>query len=685
MISNKDSILFAGHPQTRASGIILGYENNNLTFEFSLPGYDLQKQNRYQYFLEGFDENWSPWTSQSRIDFTNLPEGDYVFHVKGRNVYGERADEAAFAFAINPPLQRTWWAYSLYVGLVIAIIIATVQWRSVRLKNDKVALERIIVDRTAEVTRQAEKLKEMDRTKSHFYANISHEFRTPLTLILGPLEEELKKRPQAERGQLNLVKRSAGRLLELVNQLLDLSKLDAGKMELRVGPHKLTEFLSVLAASFESWAEHKNIQFIKNIYVSEETVWYDQDKVEKIITNLLANAFKFTPSGGTVLLDVASRSSKGNETLIVTIADTGNGIPREEQEQIFSPFYQIRQGYEGQESGTGLGLSLVKELAHLHHGEVALKSAVNEGTTFVITLPVNKPMFATEQLDAASSKSQLITPENFEEIFSEELDSTESENPNEEKDTVVVVEDNPDLRSFITSVLESDYRVFGARNGEEGIDLALQKIPSLVLTDLMMPKLDGMRVTERLKTDERTSHIPVILLTAKHESRARINGFQLGADDYLTKPFSSEELLVRIANLINQRKRLSILFRERTLVTPTPTQEISLDDKFLLKVREIVEDQLADTNLSVDRLADSMFMSRTQLLRKLKALTGLSPNEFIKDIRLKRAADMIRQRSDSITQIGYRVGFNDQSYFTKCFKKQFGVTPTEYAAREHIL
>jgi signal transduction histidine kinase/DNA-binding response OmpR family regulator len=528
-----------------------------------------------------------------------------------------------------------------------------------------------------------DKLKEVDKMKTQFFANISHEFRTPLSLILAPLEEEIKKRTSrnADTELLLLMRRNANRLLELVNQLLDLSKLEAGKVELKVKRGNFNAFIRVLAASFDSLAQQKNITFEKHIALSSETQWFDQDKIEKIAMNLLANAFKFTPEGGTVKLDV--QLSDGNK-ISIAVSDTGPGIPIEEQSQIFLPFYQSKKSLDFYQPGSGLGLSLVKELVKLYGGDISLQSAPGKGALIAVRVPADEKSFFPGQIytpdqDVFITNGHTHADKSYT-SNSEAIDETEL--VSDGKDSVLVVEDNPDLLNFIASILEPQYLVYKSENGDDGVRMALRFVPNLILTDLMMPGIDGIQLVEKVKHDERTSHIPVILLTAKTESQSKLTSLKTGVDDYLNKPFSTEELLVRIQNLIEQRKQLAIRFRERILVPITPTREDSLDDKFLQKVRSVVEANMGTFTFSVEQLADETNLSRTQLLRKLKALTGLSPNEFIKDLRLKKAADMIRQKADTITQIGYSVGFSDQSYFTKCFKKQFGVTPTDYSAQK---
>lgn len=570
--------------------------------------------------------------------------------------------------------MQTVMQYFLIAAVVLAILAGYFIYRLQRLRT----LKTKHVLETQQLVN--DKLKEVDKLKSSFFANISHEFRTPLTLILAPLESELKERSSPEeRESLLLIRRSANRLLELVNQLLDLSRLESGKMDLRIKEGNLSQLLSVIAASFESLAQYKQIDFVKNINLSAGTYWFDQDKIEKIVTNLLANAFKFTPAEKSVNL---SSSCEDGRTLTIIVSDTGTGIPKEEQTNVFSPFYQTRQATMAGHQGTGLGLSLVKELVKLYNGVITLESTPGAGTSFTVTLTVAKDAFNPNQIVTEVSDvlpMQLGSGTRDIDYSSSQVDDL-SEASVPDKNTILIVEDNADLRDFMSVTLQkNNYAVLTAANGKEALLMAYQCVPSLVLSDLMMPVMDGIELTKQIKEDERTCHIPVIMLTARSESKSRIDGLKTGVDDYLTKPFSPEELLVRIDNLIEQRKKLAERFRERILVPPSRVDEISMDDKFLHKARGVVETNLADYTFTVEKMADEMNLSRTQLLRKLKALTGISPNDFIKDIRLKRAADLIRQKADTVTQIGYTVGFNDQSYFTKCFKKQFGVTPTEFS------
>lgn len=557
------------------------------------------------------------------------------------------------------------WRNALIVVVIVITIAGIIIYRLQRLKTQK----------TKELlaTQQAlnSNLTEVDRLKSHFFASISHEFRTPLTLILAPVEQGLKTNPaQLDRNSLFLIRRNANHLLELVNQLLDLSKLEAGKMKLVLSYGRIDKLFNLISASFDSLAQYQKVNFVRNFNLPDEPVFFDEDKVEQIVTNLLTNAFKFTPQNGTVTFATSLKKENDTRFIVIEVHDTGKGIPAEQQEKIFNPFYQVQTNTEQYTTGTGLGLFLVRELLKLSNGRIEVRSEVGVGSSFIVSIPVDRHAF-----DADVEQVPVTTKTEYKELYTE-VKSVPAADAN--KDTILVVEDNVDLRNFITHILQNKYTVITAKDGVEATQLARQVIPNLVLSDVMMPKVDGIQLVENIKKDVRTSHIPVVLLTAKNEDQSRIQSFKTGADDYLTKPFSEEELLVRIHNLVEQRKQLAAKFREQIIVSGAKVNHDSMDDRFLLKVHEVVETYLGDINFSVSKLATEVNMSRTQLLRKLKAITGLSPNEYIKNVRLKRAAEMIKQRTNTVTQVGYAVGFNDQSYFTKCFKKQFGVTPSEF-------
>jgi signal transduction histidine kinase/DNA-binding response OmpR family regulator len=673
VLTSNDSLLFGGNRSSQPSdaALSLPFQNNHLRFAFALPDYDRPEANQYQYYLDGFDKDWSSWTTETQRDFTNLPEGDYRFRVRGRNVYGQVSEERAFAFTILPPWYRAWWAYLLYALTATAIVGLTGRWRSDRLRRDKAELEIIVKERTRQLEQQAKQLKEMDKMKSSLFANISHEFRTPLTLIKGPVSELLK----TENGTLRLsdakmIDRNANRLMQLVNQLLDLSKLDAGNLTFEPQAGDINQFLRALASAFSSHAEQRSMAY--RIAIPEDIRYaaFDHDKVEKIVYNLLSNAFKFTPDHGQVTIKAAHEK----EQLKLTLVDSGCGIPAEKLPNIFDRFFQADNSETREQEGTGIGLALTRELTQLMGGTISVQSTAGAGSFFTVTLPMRSTDPGRETWAPELKPAGTVSPSRVseEEILSPNL------NLSEETPVVLVVEDNTDMRSFIKEQLAWEYKILEARHGQLGLDIARQEIPDLIVTDLMMPRMDGIDLCEQLKTDERTSHIPVIILTARAGQEQKLEGLKTGADDYLTKPFDRQELLARVNNLIVQRRKLRERFSREVILEPRQTAITSMEEKFLQKIMDNLEENLSDPAFGPPQLQDMLSMSKTQFYRKMKALTDQSPGEFIRNYRLKRAAQILSKKGENVTQVAYAVGFNNLSYFAKCFKELHGVIPSEY-------
>jgi signal transduction histidine kinase/DNA-binding response OmpR family regulator len=514
-----------------------------------------------------------------------------------------------------------------------------------------------------------QKLQEADQLKSHFFANISHEFRTPLTLILSPVEEKLSAGNLSQKDTISFqsIRRSANRLLELINQLLELSKLESGFMKLHMQPGNLYDFVIPILTSFDSLADVNQSQYTKEIRIPTFTVLFDGDKLEKILNNLLSNAFKFSPTSGKVHIKVDTQEKERSIELTIEIRNSGAVIPSDSLPRIFDPFVQGEN--TSSLPGTGLGLSLVKELVKLHGGDIIVSSNTDIGTVFMITL-----MFERSDLpDAlpATEKRETIPYSSA----SFENDAAETDPA---KETILVVEDNQEVRSLIRRGLENHYNILEASTGKEGIALAREHHIDLAVSDVMMPEMNGVALCHLLKNDELTSHIPVILLTARADHESKLEGLRTGADDYVIKPFNMQELLARITNLIDLRRKLIQKYNQRIVIQPHEITVTPLDERFIQKVIQLVEDNLDNTSLSVEKMSAELGISRANLHRKLKAITGLATSEFIQDFRLRRAAQLIEKKADTISQIAYQVGFNDQSYFTKCFKKKFGKTPSEY-------
>ncbi len=544
----------------------------------------------------------------------------------------------------------------LIVLTLLAIFLGFVIWSRYRIK-----------------VRSNEKLKELDRAKSHFFANISHEFRTPLTLILGSAKDLLlRSKSDEDYSGLVTLQRNASRLQQLIEQLLDLSKLEGNKLKLNVEPSNPGNFLRAITSSFTSWAAQKNIRL--NIHVPQENIiaYFDQDIVEKIVYNLLSNAIKFTPEHGQVSLS----ASWTTVALHIRITDSGPGIPPATKERIFERFYQLDDSNTRMQEGSGIGLALVKELVSLHHGQVLVESERGEGATFLITIPI-------QEKEYSPSESALVHHENAGIPVLMESNSAQTYpknlEPAAENPIILIVEDNIDLSHFIGDHLP-EYSIILAGNGVDGLKKSIQHVPDLIISDVMMPEMDGVELCQRLKEEEKTSHIPVILLTAKADIDSRMEGLVTGADDYMTKPFDARELQIRVANLIHQREKLRARFSRTVVLKPKDIAITPPDEGFLAKVMAIIENHLSDSEFTVEEFQKEVGMSRMQLHRKLKALTGHSAGDFMRIQRLVRASDLLSRTSSNISEVCYQTGFTSLSYFAKCFKKQFGTTPKAYAS-----
>lgn len=547
------------------------------------------------------------------------------------------------------------------------------------IKNSQLQQEYFKKTKEAELSRwESERLKELDTIKTNFFTNLSHEFRTPLTLILGPLEKLLEGKSKGDpSSQYRLMYNHASRLLQLVNQLLDLSSIDAGKMKLEIGIYDIVGFTNGILNSFESFAVEKKIQLRFESEKDKLVCCFDKDKLQKIITNLLSNAIKFNRENGTVNLSVKERVKKSLSLIQIEVEDNGPGMTEEVQKNIFDRFYKS-QGQSNIE-GSGIGLALVKELVELHFGEVEVKSSVGKGTKFRITIPVDEEFY--EKKNVAIQKT--VQTEARVRPVVKTLDSEDvKDDISEEAPIILIVEDNSDMRQFIRENIQTNYKVIEAIDGEDGLNKALENIPDLIISDVLMPKLNGYEFCAQVKADEKTSHIPIILLTSKAETNSRLMGLETGADDYLTKPFNNAELLLRIKNLIDQRNRLREKFSKEITLVPKDITINSTDEKFLTRVLEIVEKNVSNENFSAEDFAKSVGMSKTHLNRKLNALTETSANEFIRTYRLKKAARLLSGKSGNISEIAYEVGFSNPSYFAESFKKYFGCSPSEYLQKQ---
>lgn len=657
-----------------AEKIKLKYDQNDFSFEFSQINFSQSSKNIYSYQLVNYDSKWQEAGNRREAYYTNVPSGTYEFRVRSTNNEGNwSTNEASILIEVLPAWYNTYWAYIIYVLIIIGLLI----WAFQTLINRERLQTKLQVEHL-----ELSKMQELDEMKSSFFANISHEFRSPLTLILGPLKA-IKENPslQITRDQAGIMLRNSENLLNLINQLLELSKLESGKMRLELVTTDIVKFLKPVVHSFSSMANRRNIAYKINAPKEPVQLSFDKDKLEKIIVNLLSNAFKYTNDFGKIELSLIQLENK----IVIHVIDDGIGISEDNKDFIFNRYYRVRDKKKSQSKGTGIGLSLTKELVELHKGHIDFESEEDQGTTFSVHLftgteHLDADDFVDEQVEANSSNQGLYElDENINK--SVEVISGETETENSKAPLVLIIEDNDDIREYIKTILITDYNIIEADNGLTGFDLAINRIPDLIISDIMMPGLDGFEVCKKVKSNLKTSHIPVVLLTAKASNDSALDGFEIGADYYITKPFNPRLLALRVRNVLKIKNQIreQLLSKSTLDIEPKDIKIASKDESFIEKAVGVIEENISNSDFFVDDLGRELGLSRMQLYRKLKGLIGQSANEFIRSIRLKRAAQLLKQDQMTISEITYHVGFNDLQYFRDCFKKQFGVNPSEYA------
>jgi signal transduction histidine kinase/ligand-binding sensor domain-containing protein/DNA-binding response OmpR family regulator len=658
----------------------LPYKNNHLTFYYSAIDWSAPYKIKYSYRMDGLRANWSVPSEEAKAEYRNLPSGTFTFKVRAIGAAQKWSEPFEYTFTIYPPWWYSWWAFMIYGCLFILFML---QFRRSLLKRAKlktaVEIERI----------EKEKVLELDQMKSRFFANISHEFRTPLTLILGPVEGLLKKKSKeivVKSNELGIIHRNAKRLQQLINQLLDIAKLETGKVTLQVSAGNLTEHIRTIVLSYLSLAESKNIRYKYDLPDNPDKVYFDRDKLEKIVTNLISNAFKFTAHGGEVFVAlkyIVAEAHDVAEFVNISIRDSGKGIPTDQIEKIFDRFYQVGSSDTREHEGTGIGLSLTRELIDIYRGEIKVESEPGKGSMFTVVLPVSREHFKSDEIvETVQDKSESIKyqPEDIIEDISvaEEINAEHASVKDSEHPVILIVEDNADLRKYISRNLKDEYQVLEAENGQNGLAVTINEIPDLVITDLMMPVMGGHELCKRIRQDQRTNHIPVIMLTAKADKESKLEGLSTGADDYLIKPFDADELNVRVKNLIVQRKKLREKFRKEFLMDPVATVMPPTEDEFLVRLLDCTRKHLEDSEFTVKQLGEELNLSHTQLYRKVLSLTDHTPIEYIRNYRLMTAARMFLEGHRNITSVLYTIGFNSPSYFTKSFRELFGISPSDY-------
>ena len=643
------------------------YKQNIFSVSFASDNYNLPEKTQYMYKLEGFNNDWLTLpVGVHNVTFTNLAPGKYVLRVKAINSDGYVGiKEATLGIVVNPPFWMSWWAYLLYaVGLVVVLFLA--RYRMLKREREKFHLQQI--------ENEVAKNEEINNMKFRFFTNVSHELRTPLTLIISPLEGMLKETTdELQSTRLQLMYRNAQRLLHLVNQLLDFRKGEMSTHQLSLSEGDIISYVHSVCNSFLLMADKKHIQFSFFSGIDTFSMAFDADKVGKIVMNLLSNAFKFTPEGGrvTVMIEYVAGTP---DILEIKIADTGIGISDVDKEHIFERFYQADHKGVEETTGNGIGLSLVRDFVTLHEGEVKVFDNIGMGSVFVIQFPVKH---VETQVQLPEETGMPVGDEEDKEMKEEAREETERKN----FPLLLIVDDNEDFRIFMRYSLELQYRVKLAVNGKEAWEMMQEELPDLVISDVMMPQMDGNELCRLIKQDKRTAHIPVILLTARQNTEAKLEGLQTGADDYVTKPFNMTILVLRIRKLIELSRYHRVT---QGMIDPAPSEIVitSLDEKLIEKAIKYVEDNMSRTELSVEELSRELGMSRVHLYKKLLQITGKTPIEFIRVIRLKRAAQLLRESQLHVSEVAFEVGFNNPKYFSRYFKDEFGVLPSVYQEKE---
>lgn len=660
----------------RGNKLDLKPEERNITFQFAAIDYIGSKDIQYAYRLKGLEKEWNYADNTRSARYMNIPAGTYEFEVKSTNSDGVWMDNTRHLVVIvQPQFYETIWAWILYVLLFLLFtgVVVYILFYIYRLRH-RIDVEHQLAD-----------------IKLHFFTDISHELRTPLTLISSPLSEVLSHEKLSAKARENLliVEKNAQRMLRMMNQILDFRKIQKGKMKIFLERVNIIESIRSVLESFSSLAFDKQIQVSLDTKVSDLYIWTDSDKFDKIFFNLVSNAFKYTPNGKKITIRI--KETEGQVCL--TVEDEGVGIDKTALKTIFQRFETLGT-FTAMQPSSGIGLSLVKDLINMLHGNITVESQIDKGSRFIVTLPIDLHAYDNDRAVELLLKDNANTDN---EIMADSIENIEEKEESEDSTTILIVEDNAEMRIFLNNILSEHYKILTAENGKQGLTTARESIPDMILTDVMMPIMDGLDMVKHLKEDPDTCHIPIIILSAKSSLDDRIEALEQGIDDYLTKPFSATYLKTRIATLFKQRKQLQELYLSRlsgnrkdntfkTPMEPEPVQQtvMQMDEIFMQKVMDFLEKNMDNQELEIEDFASHLCLSRTVFYRKLKSIVGLTPVEFVREIRIKRAVQLIENSDYTFSQIAYMTGFNDPKYFGKCFKKIIGVTPTEYKVNKEI-
>jgi signal transduction histidine kinase/DNA-binding response OmpR family regulator len=580
--------------------------------------------------------------------------------------------------------------YFFIIGFLLAAGLGLVIYTGFRRKKQD---NEILELQKMQIEEMSSKVHKADQKKLSFFTNISHELRTPLTLILGPVEKLITGNSLSDSGRplLSMVRRNTLHLYNLINQLLDIHKLDTGNIKLKLSKGELVSYCRGIYSTFCHLAEENKINFHFSTQAENLSGWFDRDIIEKILNNLLSNAFKYTPQNGeiNIALSASSYIEKEPSLIKISVSDNGKGIPEDQIQYVFDRFYQVENSNTGFNTGTGIGLAYTKELIELHKGKINVDSRLNLGTTFTVTLPIDGSFYSdfeksTVELESGKTDTIEIRQKYLEQLIAlenEKVSIQDDSGSADENKIMLIVDDNSDMRRFIKTIFEDEYSILEAQDGNTGLDKASKFVPDIIISDVMMPGMNGLELCSKLKSNIQTNHIPILILTAKTGEENEIEGLKTGVDDYITKPFNSEILEMKVSGLLASREKLKEYFKREFLLKPHEVKLFSPEDEFLRKAVKIVEDNISNPDLNVEMLMKELGVSRTQLFRKLKAITNYSANQFVRNIKLKRAAQLLQQRTNNITEVLYLSGFNSPSYFTSCFKEMYGCLPKDYQAK----
>jgi len=673
-LTTNNSILKEAIPFTKS--LELAYDQGNFSIDFAIPNFINSKNNKYQYRLKGLENDWVEST-ENTASYTIQNAGHYVFEVQGANSDGVwNTDSTQLKINVLPAPWKSWWAFLIYGLLILSTLYFLMSILKSRTKlQTELALEHLEVERT----------KETNRAKLEFFTNISHEFRTPLTLILGPLNQILKDYKGSNKmyKKLMVIESSSNHLLRLINRLMDFRKLENNLFKLESAEGNIVKFLKEIYLSFAEYAKDGDYEYSFHTTDDEILVYYDRYKLERVFYNLISNAFRYTPKYGKIVV----RVKQHNGEIIIQVEDSGVGIAKQNQDKIFERFFEVAVNNKPDNEynkGTGIGLSIAKNIVNLHKGEISVRSNENDkGSIFIVKLPLGRVHLKEDEIITdfkfSDDVSQYVKQLEVKNIITED-DITEQV-ISSEKQTILLVEDNKPLRKFMKSILKDNYNIIEAENGKKALKIAQKESPNLIVSDVVMPVMVGTELCSKIKEDIRTSHIPIILLTSRTSLIYKLEGLESGADDYISKPFDVNEFLIRIKNLLESTSRLKEKYTSEDPLQPNEIIVSSLDEKLYKKAFQIVEDNIDNENFDVQFFCSELGVSRTMLFTKVKAWTNFTPNEFIMHFRMKRAAQILEQGKINISEVSYKVGFRNPKYFSKCFQKKYGETPTQYMNR----